>query len=156
MPGHSQNSGACLPDESEQYAGRLATANSEIAGDLAAIAANARDAIVILAADHGPFLTGDCLHMSGFPADDLTATHLADRYGALLAVRWPDSPPVGVDRISAVQNVFFAVIAYLLEDERVWRERLPIRTKGYGGIPDDAVVDGIVRVGRDRGRPLLQ
>ncbi len=154
FPNHSQNSGACLPDETERYLARLEVARKEIEGDIAAIDASGREAIVIVAGDHGPYLTGDCHNMTNTQPDDLTATHLRDRYGTLLAIRWPHSN-TRTDRIEVIQEVFLAVAASLLDDDRVWDHRVPAVTAGDGGIPHGAVRDGIVMVGKDKGRPLM-
>ena len=155
FPGHSQNSGRCVEDETPQYARRLLLANTEIEADVETILSARRDAIIILAADHGPYLTGDCLYMAGYRQQDITAEHLADRYGTMLAVRWPDDAYKRFDRIATIQDVLFGVSAYLLEDEAVLARKMPAGTVGYGNIPDGAVVDGIVRIGRDTGKPLL-
>jgi hypothetical protein len=155
FPGHSQNSGACLPDETAAYAARLAVARQEMREDIEAILRGGRESIIIVAADHGPFLTGDCLYMARHGAHDLTGEHLADRYGTKLAVRWPDEAAGRFDRTEILQDVFFAVAAVLLEDERVWLHRPPARTVGYGGIPDGAVSGGVVMTGPDRGRRLF-
>jgi hypothetical protein len=154
FPGHSQNSGKCLEDETEQYMTRLNVANHEIRGDVEAILSTYRDAIIVLAGDHGPFLTGDCLYMTRYREDDLSAAHLADRYRAGLAIRWPDGEFAAFDKISTIQDVLFAVTAYLLDDASVLQHKPSAETFGYGGIPDGAVKDGIVMIGRDRGQRL--
>lgn len=156
FPGHSQNSGNCLADENARYGARLAVAMDEMRRDIDAVLQRQRDAVIIVAGDHGPYLTGDCLYMTRYRPDDLTALHLADRYGAKLAIRWPDKVPGKLDRIAVIQDVFFAVSAYLLEDDRVWLHRIPSETVGYGGIPHGAVKDGIVMVGKDKGWSLLE
>jgi hypothetical protein len=156
LPGHSQNSGSCLPDETAQYAARLRVAQREIVEDIEAIERSQRDAIIIIAGDHGPFLTGDCLYMARFRPHDLTATNLADRYGAKLAIRWPSELPERLDKIKVIQDVFLAVFAYLLDDETVWTERVSTTTFGYCGIPNGAVENGTVRIGKDTGKPLFQ
>jgi hypothetical protein len=155
VPGHSQNSGACLPDETAQYAVRLAVAEREMKEDIAAIASSQRDAVIIVAGDHGPHLTGDCLYMSGYNPSDLGAEHLADRYGTMLAIRWPTEVRKGIDDIRVIQDVFFAVASYLRDDDQVWRYRIPAETAGYGGIPSGGVKDGIIAIGKDKGRPLF-
>jgi hypothetical protein len=154
FPGHSQNSGSCLQDETERYAARLTVANEEMRVDIETILASRRDAIVVVAGDHGPYLTGDCLYMTRYRQEDLSADHLADRYGAALAIRWPDAGFTAYDRISTIQDVFFAISAYMLEDTRVLRYKPPAETFGYGGIPDGAVKNGVVMIGQDRGHPL--
>jgi hypothetical protein len=155
FPGHSQNSGACLDDEVKRYSTRLATANKEMVDDIETILATGRDSIVIVAGDHGPYLTGDCLYLHGYASEDITAEHLADRYATMLAVRWPDDNYGEFDRILRIQDVFRSVSAYLLGDTSILDDRLPTLSFGFGGIPDGAVRDGIVAIGKDRGKPLL-
>lgn len=152
-PGHSQNSGTCLPDETARYAARLAEANAEVRGDVGALLASDPGAIIIVASDHGAYLTGDCLYMSRTPREALRAIDIADRYGVKLAIRWPDAarPPAP----ATLQDVFLSVAAYLTGDARAMEAVVPPVTVGYGGIPDGAVRDGIVQVGVDRGRPLF-
>jgi hypothetical protein len=156
MPGHSQISGACLEDERERYGRRLAAANEEMKQDIELILKAHRQAIIIVAGDHGPYLTGDCRYMARTKPQDLQAIHFADRYGMLLAVRWPDGDAPQLEDDLVLQNVFFAVADYMLNDRRVWDHRLKIPTTGYGGIPDGAIQDGMVRIGKDRGKPLFK
>ena len=157
LPGHSQNSGQCLPDETERYAARLEQANHEMRADIETILATGRPSIVIVAGDHGAYLTADCFMLVGRAPESLTAVELADRHGALLAIRWPDGAAApGRDRILTVQDIMFGVAAFMLDDERVYEHRLPASTFGYGGIPHGAVQNGIVTVGRDSGRSIAQ
>ena len=155
FPGHSQNSGRCLEDETKRHATRLAIAYDEMIGDIETILNAEREAIIIVAGDHGPYLTGDCLYMARRDPAELSSIHLGDRYGTRLAIRWPDPAPPAHDRITVLQDVFFAVAAYMVDDQRVWLDRISTRTIGYGGIPSGAVADGIVRIGKDKGRHLL-
>ena len=155
LPGHSELTGSCLPDEAARYAARLLVAREEMRGDIEAALSSHRDAIIIVAGDHGPYLTGDCTYMNGHPATSLTAEHLADRYAARLAIRWPATVAGKADQIHVLQDVMFAVSAYVLDDDRIWRHRPPAVTFGHGGIPDGAVREGRVMIGPDRGSPLL-
>ena len=156
VPGHSQLSGKCLDDETAKYAERLRVANEEMKRDVEMILQTHRDAIIIVAGDHGPYLTGDCRYMARQRPEDLSSVHFADRYGMLLAIRWPRDKVKSLERITVLQDVFFAVASYLLEDERVWAHRLQVATAGYGGIPDGAVRNGIVMIGKDKGRRLFE
>jgi hypothetical protein len=155
LPGHSELTGGCLPDEAARYAARLLIAREEMRGDIEATLSSHRDAIIIVAGDHGPYLTGDCTYMNGYQATTLTAEHLADRYAARLAIRWPGKVSDRIDQINVLQDVFFAVSAYVLNDDRIWLHRLSAVTFGHGGIPDGAVNEGRVMIGPDQGSPLL-
>ncbi len=155
FPNHSPNTG-CRPDEKKRYEARLAVAREEMRADLDAIGRSGRDAIVIVAGDHGPYLTGDCVMMAGHDPDDLTAVQLGDRYGTMLAIRWPHKRSNGSDSIRVLQDVFHAISAYLLDDDRIWTCRISTETTGYLGIPHGSVEGGIVRVGKDKGRLLLE
>jgi len=156
LPGHSQNSGRCLNDETEQYARRVSTANEEMIVDIETVLQSRRDAIIVIAGDHGPYLTGDCLYLNRYDPDEITAEHLADRYGAMLAIRWPDDSYKEFDQISTIQDTFFAITAYLLHDAWILDYKPMTETIGYGGIPDKAVTDGIVTIGPNQGIPLLR
>ncbi len=156
LPGHSELSGRCLPDETARYAARLAIARDEMRRDIEAALRSRRDAVIIVAGDHGPYLTGDCTYMTGYARAALTATHLADRYGARLAIRWPGQVPEGIDQIRVLQDVFFGVSAYLLDDNRIWRHRLSDETIGMRNIPNGAITSGVVTIGRDNGSPLFR
>ncbi len=155
LPGHSELTGGCLPDEAARYAARLHVAREEMRGDIEAALSSHRDAVIIVAGDHGPYLTGDCTYMNGYRASTLTAEHLADRYAARLAIRWSGTVSGRIDQIQVLQDVLFAVSAYVLDDDRVWQHRLPAVTFGHGGIPDGAVSEGRVMIGPDKGSPLL-
>ena len=93
--------------------------------------------------------------MASYRTSDLSAAHLADRYGTTLAIRWPEDVSDRIDRIKVIQDVFFGVSAYLLDDDDVWAQRVSAETVGYGGIPDGSIRNGIVMVGKDKGRPLF-
>jgi len=155
LPFHSQNSGRCREDETALYFERLQQANYEMRGDISEIIASNRDAIIIIAGDGGPYLTADCSFMEEYKESDITAVDLADRYGIFLAIKWPGQSYREYDQISILQDVFFSVFAYMLEDERVFEHRLVRKTKGGGKVlRSGAIEDGIVNFGKDKGKML--
>jgi hypothetical protein len=156
LPGHSDQSGNCLPNETALYEARLGKARTEMRGDIESILSSHRDAVIIVAGDHGPYLTGDCSYLTGYAEAQLTAVHLADRYGVRLAIRWPEKISAGIDRIKVLQDVLFGVSAYLLDDDRIWSQRPSMETVGMLNIPDGAINDGVVTIGPDKGSPLLK
>ncbi len=86
LPGHSQNSGICRPDETQLYLMDVVKANQEIQVDVQTILQRHPDAIIILAGDHGPYLTKNCFNLEGYPASEINRLDIQDRYGSFLAM----------------------------------------------------------------------
>lgn len=153
FPGHSQNSGKCLSNEIEQFERRLAAANEEMSADIETILRSDRDAVIIVAGDHGPFLTGDCFALATRRPDEVTAVELADRYGVFLAIRWPDGMNVKDEPLHFLPNLFAFLVDQLSGGQ--YPVRLPGRTIGFSSsIPANAIREGVVMIGVDKGRPL--
>ena len=118
FPGHSQNSGICLEDERERFYQKLQIANDEMVSDIDIILAKNKDAIIIVAGDHGAYLTGNC-RGDADPADRSknNITNFADTYGIFVAVRWPDESYHEFDSFQTLQDLFLSVIAYMTQDK---------------------------------------
>lgn len=157
VPGHSQNSGVCLPDETELYVEDLHTANKEMRHDIETIIKADNNAIIIVAGDHGPYLTKNCFLLHDYPASEINRLDIQDRFGAFLAVRWPDESYSNFDQIRVLQDVFPAVFAWMYRDETALDTRIePVTVKGYGYGPDEVYVrDGVIVGGPDDGQPLF-
>ena len=120
LPGHSQNSGACLPDEVDQYEGRLVRANFEMQQDVDLIVGNDPGAIVIVAGDHGPYLTKNCTTTSSvYDVSEISRLDIQDRYATFLAIRWPTEGFMRYDGITVLQDLFPVVVAYIYYDVKV-------------------------------------
>ncbi|MEY3660822.1 MAG: hypothetical protein RLZZ169_1648 [Pseudomonadota bacterium] len=155
-PGHSQNSGTCLPDEVPRYLARLKDANAEMNGDLVALGERLQESIVILAADHGPHLTGDCYMLSGRSPASITLRDLRDRYGVFLAVRWPAAYSSKAEKIRVLQHVFEHVTARV--DRRAVQPavvRMHWNSLPWGAIPAAAISGGRAMVGSDSGADIF-
>ena len=116
VPGHAQFSGACRPDETKRYKTRLKEANQLMKEDITNILAHQPNSIIIVASDHGPYLTKDCKYLLSYTENEITAQDIADRYGILLAIRLPDTS--GRDEsmfneINFLQQVIPASVLYL-------------------------------------------
>jgi hypothetical protein len=123
LPGHSQNLGALRPDETEVFVERYVEALAEMGKDIEAILINKPSAIIILIGDHGPYLTGDGFQwnpLSNYPLDEITELMIRDRFGTLVAIRWPD--PERASKYDANllvnQDIFPVVFAYLADSEK--------------------------------------
>jgi len=153
-PGHSQNSGRCLPNETQIYRERLDVANSEMRVDVEKILEYKTDAIVIIAGDHSPYLTKNCSGLAGYPTDEIDRIDIQDRYGTFLAIRWPDSLPSDYP-IQVLQDTLPAVLASISGERSFWDSRaVEATTIGFnsGAVQ---VNDGVIVGGRHDGERLF-
>jgi len=139
-PGHSQNSGRCLPDENEIWIGKLEIAMKQMETDFEAIQAHDPNSIVIAVGDHGPTLTGDCYDLAAWKKEDITPDLVWDRIGTMVAIRWPDRSKAAqyTKEIVTNQDVFPVVLSYLADNPKYlkyrpgrvfWGLNTPLRTE---------------------------
>jgi hypothetical protein len=85
--------------------------------DITTIRQKNPDAIIIVLGDHGPYLTGDGLHLTGYAPEDITELMIRDRFGTLIAIHWPDPERAAkYDKDLLVnQDIFPVVFAYLAD-----------------------------------------
>ena len=156
-PGHSQNSGTLLPNETELFEERLIKANQEMSYDINQILSQKKEAIIIIAGDHGPYLTGDGNLMQQYDDEEITRDHLQDRFGCFLAIRYPDSikntplPKIGV--LQDVLSSVFSILSSGYEYEGLnGSASAPLNTI----FIDPAIIEGVINIGSDKGKPLYQ
>ena len=155
-PGHSQNSGKCRPNEVELYNKRLSTANLEMKEDIKMLLENDPDAIIIIAGDHGSYLTKNCFELSGiYDISEITRLDIQDRYGTFLAIRWPTQGFEEYDDIVVLQDLFPAVFAYMFQDPNLLEARVDPVTVQNDAISEAKVIDGIIEGGIHDGEPLF-
>ena len=157
-PGHSQNSGACLADETQRFADRLSVANQEMREDIEAILSSDRGSIIIVHGDHGPYLTKNCTHLTErkYSRDEVDRLDIQDRFGTFLAIRWPDGAGAENEEITVIQDVFPVVFAYLFDDRRPLLARmvpnvLESQRRYIGGV---GVEDGVIVGGKSDGMKI--
>jgi len=155
-PGHSQNSGTCLPNELDLHRERLVEANQEMMQDLEAIIENDQDAIIIVAGDHGPHLTKNCyITADTYDLSEITRLDIQDRYGTFLAVKWPTPGFDAYDDIVVLQDLYPAIFAYLFDDPRFLEAKIEPVTIGDTVVSTARVIDGIIEGGIHDGEPLF-
>lgn len=158
LPKHSQNSGACLPDETDLFKERLTSANIEMRQDIKTITENDPDAIVIIAGDHGPYLTKNCTSTdAGFNISEISRLDIQDRFGTFLAIRWPTQDFTKYDDITVLQDSFPAVFAYLYKDEKILEAKIePVTIISESiRISGASVKNGVIYGGINDGEPLF-
>lgn len=156
FPNHSQNSGACLKDEIELYAERLTRANKEMKDDIEKILESDPLSIIIIAGDHGPYLTKNCYYLVGdYTTLEINRLDIQDRFGTFLAIRWPTESYTSYDQITVIQDLFPAIFSYLYEDSSLLDMRVEPVTQFQYSTSGAYVEDGIIRGGIDDGEPLF-
>lgn len=139
-PGHSQNSGKCLPNENEIWIGKLDIALKQMEADFLAIKDYDHNSIVIAIGDHGPALSGDCYDLAAWKKEDITPDLIWDRIGTMVAIRWPDKEKAAKydEQIVTNQDVFPVLFSYLADnpnylklcpDNVFWGLGTPLRTE---------------------------
>jgi len=155
-PGHSQNSGTLLQLDVDDYIEDTKIANELIIDDVEDILSLEKDAIIIIAGDHGPFLTGDASGLFEYKEHEISGLHLIDRFGTFLAIKYPDSitQPDKHD-ITLLQNIFVYIFSILYEDDDFLTQKVPPITKDYfSSFPVGVINNGIIMYGKDKGKTV--
>ncbi len=156
MPGHSQNSGNCRPDETALFAERLAQANIEMKQDLELINRRNPDAIIVVAGDHGPYLTKNCNETGDhYDVSEISRDDIQDRLGTFLAIKWPAGSGSVYDDISILQDVFPAIFATLFQDKELLESRINPVSISRNALSGAYVENGIIHGGVNDGEPLF-
>jgi len=138
-------------EEQQTYKERLDAATAELRDDVEQILAKDRNAIVILASDHGGFL------MIPDELDNPDARNLLDHQGILLAIRWPSDYKPCVN-IQSIQNALVEVLVYLTDCQKIASLVSDNAMHNVGfpmGNTKDAVRDGVIQFGPDAGKSLF-
>ena len=130
FPGHTQNSGTCLPGEFDEWKKELEYANLEMTDDIALLENNFENSIVIVMGDHGPFLTKNCTSLTDYPLSEITRLDIQDRHSTFLAIRFPDNfISFDVNELTIIQNTLIKVVASLSENpESFFEHAIPSST----------------------------
>ena len=156
LPVHSQNSGACLPDEIVRFRDRLIKANEEMKIDVGTIAINDPNAIIIVVGDHGPYLTKNCIGTGKqYDISEISRLDIQDRFGAFLAIKWPTEDYSKYDDITVSQDLFPAVFSYIFKDSQLLEAKVEPTTLMPSIISGAAVKNGIIYGGINNGEPLF-
>lgn len=156
LPGHSQDSGDCRPDETELFREKLAEANLRMTRDIEMIIRNDPGAIIVVSGDHGPYLTKNCTATGGrYDISEISRLDIQDRYGTFLAIRCPSGEFSKYGDITVHQDLFIAVFAYLFRDRRLLEARVAAETLYPRIVSGASVKNGIIRGGINDGEPLF-
>jgi hypothetical protein len=167
VPGHSQSSGQCLSNNGDIkiYYERLQKANLMMKQDLKTLLENDPNAIIIVAGDHGPYLTKNCYGTGAacvagtsyppYDISEISRLDIQDRFGDFLAIRWPTQDFEEYDDITVLQDLFPAIFAYIFQDPKLLESKVEPVTITNSLISDAKVVDGVIEGGINSGEPLF-
>ena len=156
LPGHSQNSGQCLPNETDLFKERLEIANHQMRQDLEVITRSDPSAIIIVAGDHGPYLTKNCTGTSShYDTSEIDRLDVQDRFGTFLAIRWPTDNFEEYDNITVLQDIFPVMFAYLYDDSQFLTATVAPETLSPWRIIGVSVSDGRISGGVHDGQLLF-
>lgn len=145
-----------MSDETAQYEGRLRQANEKMRGDVELITAQDPGGIIIVAGDHGPYLTKNCFNtIDQYPLSEITRLDLQDRFGSFLAIRWPSDDFEQYDEMTVLQDVFPAVFAYMFEDPSILQAKIEPKTVHDAAASGASILNGIIQGGVNDGEPLF-
>lgn len=161
LPGHSQNSGRCRPNEKEIHFEGLKKANKEMKNDILNIKNSNPNSIIVLVGDHGPYLTKNCLGLQNFyNTSEIDKYDIQDRYGTFLSIYWPEDISNTQYNIEMAQDIFPAIFSKITNNNKLFDE-LKVERKFFwdweinwtvGGVN---VYNGIIKGGKDDGKPLF-
>jgi hypothetical protein len=114
-PDHSSLS-LDLDDERKKWSVKYANAIGEIRKELELAIKDNPNAIIILMSDHGPWMLGNP-RKDYENVDEIKAIHFHDKYGAFMAIRFPDKKKAAkYDKEFVItQDLFPIVLAYLFD-----------------------------------------
>ena len=114
------------------------------------------NAIIIVAGDHGPYLTKNCHYTyETYDISEISRYDIQTRYGTFLAIRWPTENFEQYDDIIVLQDLFPAIFSYMFEDQKLLNARIEPETIRNHSISGAKVVDGIIEGGINDGEPLF-
>ncbi len=160
-PGHSQNTTRCRPDEKEIHFEGLKKANTEMKNDVLNITKNDPDSIIVLVGDHGPNLTKNCSGLGGFyDANEVDKYDIQDRYGTFLSIYWPEDIAGIEHNIIMSQDIFPSILSRITNNNNLFTQLKAKRELFWDWeinytIGDINVIDGIIKGGKDDGKPLF-
>ena len=157
-PGHSQNSGKCLENEKEKHFQGMKRANNQMKNDIEILKKNNPKAIIVIVGDHGPHLTKNCTVLEKFKKNEINRLDIQDRYGAFLAIHWPEDLKRHSYNIQIIQDIFPAILGNITNNKNLFDELKLDRSSLHdfkeriGGVN---VSNGIIVGGEDDKKPLF-
>jgi hypothetical protein len=114
------------------------------------------NSIIIVAGDHGPYLTKNCYYTyKKYTQKEIDRLDIQDRFGTFLAIRWPTDTYSSYDQITVIQDIFPAIFAYIFEDSNFLDLKIDPVTQFRFSTSNVYVEDGVIQGGINDQEPLF-
>lgn len=117
------------------------------------------NAIIILLADHGPYLTKNCRDLVGFDQNSIDRYDIQDRYGTFLAIHWPNDLEFTDYEIQITQDIFPAILGNITKNKKLF-DQLKLDRKfsdRFDNIVSGInVKNGVIVGGKNDGQALFE
>ena len=124
--------------------------------NISAIERDDPNAIVVVAGDHGPYLTKNCTDTLGrYETSDISRLDVQDRYGSFLAIKWPSDKHIKYDDIVIIQDVFPVIFSTIFDDAKFLQARIKPNTLRTEHTSSVSVLNGVIKGGPNDGEPLF-
>tara|TARA_B100001121_G_scaffold310541_1_gene342335 strand:- start:4820 stop:6709 length:1890 start_codon:yes stop_codon:yes gene_type:complete len=153
-PGHTQNSGVCEENEENMWKLDLDKANNEMKNDISELEDVFENSFIIIAGDHGPYLTKNCTSLREYNPEDITRLDIQDRYGTFLAIR----PPTGISldfEKKILQNVLLYISEKLSRDDVDFNNYINEESINNSELPQEInIFNNLIQGGINNNQPL--
>jgi len=158
-PGHSQNSGVCLKNEKQKHFEGIKKANLQMKNNVEILKKNDPNSIIVIAGDHGPYLTKNCTALMKYKKSEINKYDIQDRYGAFLAIHWPNDLKENKYDLQIIQDIFPAIFGNITDNSKLFDE-LKLKRKFLDEFDERIsgvnVLNGIIIGGKDDQKPLFE
>lgn len=154
-PGHTQNSGVCKDNEENLWKQDLDIANREMKNDIGDLEDVFNKSFIIIAGDHGPYLTKNCTSLKQYESKDITRLDVQDRYGTFLAIRSPDGISLNFEK-KILQNVLLYVSEKLYKNDVDLNKYINEEFINNSELPLEInIFNNLIQGGIDNNQPLF-
>lgn len=154
LPGHATDD--CSPNEIDSYKENLLRANVEMRQDIIIIKEKDPGAIIIIAGDHGPYLTKNCFGTGrNYDVSEISRLDIQDRFATFLAIRWPTEEYENSDEIVVLQDLFPVIFSYIFNDIGILESKIDPNIVDTSMISGATVEQNIIYDGINDGEPLF-
>jgi len=118
LPSHSNGKALCSEGEMEKYRKQFDEAVLSLEADILRIEKSSPDSVIAVMGDHGAMLLGDCTKsLDSLPTKQVSEEMVYDRFGTLLAVKWPNPAKAKKydSQLLTNQDFFPVLFAYLYD-----------------------------------------